>query len=458
MMWWPPGRLLRPGSLSCVFLSLTASSPEGDASDVGYLLAKHPERIQDFALPFGTAWVYYPQVSSQASTVVLQVEVDPVGLVRNRRFRTDGFALSAYVNDRPYTASSMLSVAIKRIFGTALKGRCQARPDLIDRIWSLEVTIAAIPSPDRAESLFGPLGWRVHSQTRSSLPHRCVLSGDHTISATLSHLYVLLPVLDGSKHYWVDTDEVDKLLAHGGTWLPTHPERDWIIRSYLAGQRSLAAEVTSRLDTEEEEQDQSGPDRPPLAVQRRSAIRKLLTEVGARRVIDVGCGEGTLIADLSDDPRIDQVVGMDVSASELAKAERRLRIAEMPDRRRQRISLVQSSLGYTDERLRDADAVVLSEVIEHLDLPKLADLDQTLFGLKPRNIIMTTPNAEYNQLFEHPGLRHPDHRFEWTRSEFESWATDLAHQCGYRVSFRAVGEVHPIHGSPTQLAWFEAIS
>ncbi|MDO5092523.1 MAG: 3' terminal RNA ribose 2'-O-methyltransferase Hen1 [Propionibacteriaceae bacterium] len=428
-----------------MFLSITASRPDGDATGLGYLMAKHPDRVQSFALSYGTAWVYYPQATPERTTFALQVEVDPVGLVRNKRFRAGGFTLAAYVNDRPYAASSMLAVAIKRVLGTALKGTCQARPDLVDVIWDLEINLGALPACQGLAELFEPLGWHTDG---------AVLRGRQRIADALAQLYVLLPVLDGSKHYWVDEDEVTKLVTHGGDWLPSHPLREEITNRYLAGQRSLVAQANQSLD--EEPAPPAASPATPLAALRREAIAAVLADAGARTVVDVGCGEGRLISHLLTEPRIEHVLGLDVSASELAKAERHLHLDTMPDRQRARVTLAQSSLTYIDPRLADADAVVAAEVIEHLDPPRLGDLERTVFALRPRHVILTTPNAEYNAVYGLVGSRHPDHRFEWTRDEFRDWAEGLAQRCGYRVAFRGVGGEDPTHGTPTQLAWFEA--
>lgn len=421
-------------------------------------MAKHPDRVQDFSLPFGTAWVYYPQATREVTTIALQVEVDPVGLVRNRRFRAGGFALAAYVNDRPYAASSLLAVAIKRVFGTALKGVCPTRPELAEMVWDLAIVLPALGASALAVDLFEPLDWRVDADPSTS---RCVLRGAHTVAEALAHLYVLLPVLDGSKHYWVDTEEVDKLVTHGGTWLASHPMRETITRRYLAGQRSLISEAATRFaslaeETPAEPREDAEP-RTPLAAQRRAAIVEVLEACGARRVVDAGCGEGALVADLLRVARIDHVLGMDVSAEQLAKAERRLRLEDMPDRQRARVALAQSSLNYVDARLAAADAVVLSEVIEHIDEDRLTDLEAAVFALRPPNVVITTPNAEYNEIYGLTGYRHTDHRFEWSRAQFGRWAHGVAGRNGYRVTLRGVGDSDPRFGSSTQLAHFEVI-
>src|SRR2546422_863959 len=150
---------------------LTISTTRSPATDLGYLLHKHPERLQSFDLPFGQAHVFYPEAGDERCTAALLLDVDPVGLIR----RSVKFPrLDQYVNDRPYVASSFMSVALARI-------------------------------------------------------------------------YVLIPVLDADKHYWVGEDEVEKLLRRGEGWLADHPARELIVARYLKHQRSLRDEALARL-------------------------------------------------------------------------------------------------------------------------------------------------------------------------------------------------------------------
>lgn len=452
-----------------MLLSVTAAASGVDARDLGYLMAKHPERAQSFPLAFGEAWVYYPVVSAETTTMVLQVEVDPIGLVRNRRFRDEGFALAAYVNDRPYAASSLLSVAMKRVLGSALAGTCKERPDLVDHVWDLTIELPAVPGHGLVAPLFEPLGWTVEvDRLDAGGLARVVLRGRSTVATALGQLYVLLPVLDGSKHYWVDAGEVDKLLNHGGTWLPTHPRRDLITHRYFAGQRSLAQDATERLlalddtVTDDASTDEAGdiaateptPRPPALVTRRKQTVADVLIESGARRIVDVGCGEGALIKALLHHQQFEHILGLDVSARELARAERNLNLDRMSDRQRARVTLGQSSVNYVDPRVKDADAAVLMEVIEHLDPERLSDLDTTVFADGPGHVVVTTPNVEYNAVYPDTGSRHHDHRFEWTRDEFRTWATRVADAHGYTVTFRPIGDEHPDYGPPTQLAWF----
>ncbi len=301
-----------------------------------------------------------------------------------------------------------------------------------------------------------------------------VLRGNVRLSDALRHLYVLLPVLDDAKHYWVSDDEVGKLLRAGEGWLPDHPERDVITRRYLAHQRSLVAEATELLsadshvralddepgtaDAERGGQEEAHSRPAPLAPQRAEAVLTALRDVGARTVADVGCGEGALLTRLLADPAFSTIVGTDVSASVLARAERALDLREASDRKRERIRLVQSSVTYQDDRLAGLDAIVLMEVIEHVDEERLPALESSIFdAAAPGAVVVTTPNADYNGLFDTlPAgvFRHADHRFEWTRAEFAAWADAVAARHAYSVEYRTVGDVDPALGSPTQLALF----
>jgi 3' terminal RNA ribose 2'-O-methyltransferase Hen1 len=175
-------------------------------------------------------------------------------------------------------------------------------------------------------------------------------------------------------------------------------------------------------------------------------------------VLDLGCGDGVLVADLLAEPAITEVVGVDVSTRALSYAERRLRLARMPERRRERVKLLQGALTYTDDRLAGYDAAVLMEVVEHVDPPRLPALERAVFGAaQPRAVVVTTPNAEYNARYEWlPAgqVRHPDHRFEWTRAEFADWGRRVADAYGYEVAFAPVGPGDPELGPATQLAVF----
>jgi 3' terminal RNA ribose 2'-O-methyltransferase Hen1 len=477
---------------------LTITLTEPPATDLGFLLHKHPDRLQSFAVSAGEAHVFYPEATEQRCTAALLLEIDPIGLVRGHRRAGPGgpeaFSLAEYVNDRPYAASSMLAVALGKVFRTARTGRCDARPDLAGRALPLEISLPALScrgGTDLAHRLLRPLGWEVQAAPiplDPELPEwgnsrylTVRLTGQARLADALSHLYVLLSVLDDSKHYWVDDTEIDKLLRAGGEWLAGHPERDLITHRYLAHQRRLTATAVARLaevdDTEPEALDNAVPEIPetgitgtgtpaprsPLAQQRRDAVLSVLRDTilrdsAAAQVADLGCGEGSLTAMLLREPSVARVLGVDVSHRALERAAQRLHLDTMPDRQRDRVELLQSSLTYADARLTGLDAAVLMEVIEHMDPPRLGALEQTVFGAaRPGAVVVTTPNVEYNVRFTdlHPGaMRHPDHRFEWTRPQFRDWAAGVAGRRNYEVRFLPVGPDDPEVGPPTQMAVF----
>ncbi|MEJ2218742.1 MAG: 3' terminal RNA ribose 2'-O-methyltransferase Hen1, partial [Gemmatimonadota bacterium] len=450
------------------------------ATDLGYLLYKNPARAQSFDLSFGRAHVVYPEAEEDRCTAALILDVDPVKLVRGKR--RSGAPLEQYVNDRPYVASSFLSVAIAQVYGTALGGKSRERPELAETPIPLEARIAVLPcrgGEDLLRRLFEPLGYRVDA-VRHELDPRFPAWGDSryftvTLAATtrladlLRHLYVLVPVLDDAKHYFVGDDEVQKLLAKGEDWLGSHPERELIARRYLRHRISLTRAALARL-VEEEEPDadaaaeaedageQAVEERIRLNDLRLGAVAAALRGSGAKRVVDLGCGEGRLLRTLLDDRQFEEILGMDVSIRALEIASARLRLEDLPPMKRDRIRLIHGSLMYRDERLAGYDAAAVVEVIEHLDPPRLRAFERVLFeSARPATVVLPTPNREYNATFE--GLpagefRHRDHRFEWTRAEFRAWSEEMAERFGYDVRFLPVGPEAPDLGAPTQMGDF----
>lgn len=460
---------------------LTVTTTHEPATDLGYLLHKHPDRVQTFDQSFGTVTVCYPEASEQRCTAALVLEIDPVRLARSRARNSADFSLAQYVNDRPYAASSLLAVAMADVFSTARSGRCNARPELADAAIPLEIEIPVLPcrgGPAIAHRVFEPLGWTVTAEPiplderfpawGDSRYVRLRLVGILRLADALNHLHVLLPVLDEAKHYWQGPDEVDKLLRSGAGWLADHPEAELITRRYLRHSGGLTraalarlAELGDDLETavepaDDEEARQPIERRRPLNTHRHQAVYAALHDLGVRSVIDLGCGDGRFLDRLVQDPAFTRVAGTDVSTRSLGYAARRLRVEQMSERQADRVHLFQSALTYEDDRLAGYDAAVLMEVIEHVDPPRLAALERVVFGAaRPGAVVVTTPNAEYNVRYEGlVGMRHPDHRFEWNRREFADWCARVGTAYGYRVEHRGVGEVDAVLGPPTQLAIF----
>jgi 3' terminal RNA ribose 2'-O-methyltransferase Hen1 len=462
---------------------LTLTTTHRPATDLGYLLHKNPTKLQTFELSFGRAHVFYPEATAERCTAALLLDVDPVGLVRNRKGPSgEGFALEQYVSDRPYAASSFLSVAIARIFGSALGGRSRGRQELADAPLPLVAKIAALPCRGGERflrSLFEPLGYAL-TATRFPLDERfpawgdspyfnVELSAERRLSELLTHLYVLIPVLDDDKHYWVGEAEVEKLLRHGEGWLASHPQREAIALRYLKHRRHLMRETLARLV----EEDQADPDaeaeahgreeetlekRISLNEERLGAVVAALKASEAKRVLDLGCGEGKLLKALLAEKQFEEIAGVDVSSRTLERAAERLRLEQLPTKQRERVRLLQGALTYRDRRLQGFDAAAVVEVVEHLDPPRLDSFARALFECaRPQTVVMTTPNSEYNVRFENlPAgtLRHKDHRFEWTRAEFQQWTDGVAGRFGYAVRLAPIGPNDPTVGAPTQMAIF----
>ncbi|MEU4156135.1 3' terminal RNA ribose 2'-O-methyltransferase Hen1 [Actinoplanes sp. NPDC026670] len=443
---------------------LTLTTTHRPATDLGYLLVKHPGKVHSFSVPTGTAYVLYPEADDDRCTAALLLDVNPQ-LLRAQR---DAFELSQYVNDRPYAASSLLSSALAKVFRTALRGASKDRPELAAVPIPLEIRVPVLRgTPELVTRLFAPLGWSVSATRIPFEPEiggdsRYVdlrLTGEVRVADALNHLYVLLPVLDDGKHYWVAPDEIEKLLRSGEGWLAAHPEKVLIARRYLAHRRSLATTALQLLEADqpvtEEEAELPVTRRAPLAEQRREAVLAALAEAGASRVLDLGCGAGALLAALVKNRSFTEIVGADVATRTLEQAARKIKIERLGDR----VKLIQTALTYRDDRLRGFDAAVLMEVIEHVDLPRLPALEAAVFGhAKPRAVVVTTPNVEYNVHYEGlTGMRHSDHRFEWTRAEFAEWASRVAAEHGYTVTIRGVGEHDETTGAPTQLALFRIL-
>lgn len=462
---------------------LSISTTHNPATDLGYLLHKHPDKFQTVELSVGKAHIFYPEKSEEKTTISIVLDIDPIDMVRGgKNLNGDSFALGHYVNDRPYVASSFLSVALSRAFSSALNGKCKKKPELVKTQLPVEVSIAVISAPKGGETLirkfFEPLGYQV-----TLTPHQLddkfpewgtskyyTLQLKHTIiiKELLTHLYVLIPALDNDKHYFVSSDEIQKLLQKGEGWLKDHPEKKQITRRYLVNLNSLSRQALERLNEGEEEigniDDESAESiekkerKETLHSKRIKLVAEKIIESGAKRVVDLGCGEGKLLRQLLKHKQFSEIAGMDVSYNALMKAKERLHFEEMSPKQKERINLLQGSLTYKDQRLEGFDAAAVVEVIEHLDTNRLNAFERVVFEFaKPKTIVLTTPNQEYNVMWEALGateMRHSDHRFEWTRKQFAEWVQKTAEKYGYTAELLPIGDEVENIGAPSQMAIF----
>lgn len=464
---------------------LTITTTHKPATDLGFLLYKNPAKVQTYDLTFGKAHVFYPEATTERCTAALLLEMDTIQLVRGTGKGREPATAEQYVNDRPYVASSFMSTAMSEVFRTALNGISKERPELVSQPIPLVLALSAVPSrggESLLRRLFEPLGYELTLQSQQ-LDSKFTEWGDSpyfnltlrktcTLQEALNHIYVLMPVLDNTKHYTIGADEVDKLLRRGEGWLATHPERSFITNRYLRHRRKLTARAFEELDRLVEEElpdvdeieqshtaeEEKLEERISLNEIRMNTVLSVLRSTNAKSVVDLGCGGGNLLRRLLDDRSFDRIVGVDVAFRALEFAKQRLHFDRMPERQRERIDLIHGSLTYRDSRLKGFDAATCIEVIEHLDPYRLTAFERCVFEFaQPRVVVLTTPNIEYNVNFptlQAGNLRHRDHRFEWTRAEFQDWAKTTAEKYNYNVRFLPVGEEDATTGPPTQMGVF----
>jgi 3' terminal RNA ribose 2'-O-methyltransferase Hen1 len=450
------------------------------ATDLGFLLFKHPERFQTKELNFGKVHVFYPEVSESKCTAALLLDINSVELTRNKKGHYAGsFTLGHYVNDRPYVASSFLTTAIAKVYGSALNGNNKDRPELVEQKMPFEIEISVISSQNGEEMIhqfFEPLGYDIDVEGYpldeqfpewGASPYFTLrLRKTATLQSILTHLYVLLPALDNNKHYYIGKEEIEKLIEKGGDWLKNHPANELISKRYLKNKSDFTRQALEKLVGEEEIESAEKSEATEAILDKKYSIHQVrlqtvLEEIknsNAKTVLDLGCGEGKLLKLLIQEKQFEKIVGMDVSYRSLEKAKRNLYYENMAPRMQERIGFIQGALTYKDSRIEGFDAAAIVEVIEHLDESRLVAFEKVVFGnARPKIVVITTPNSEYNVLFEQfeeGQFRHSDHRFEWTRKEFQRWCTDISNEYDYGFEIKSIGEVHEKVGSISQMAIF----
>lgn len=469
---------------------LTITYTGKQTQNLGFLLHKNPYRAQSFELSFGNAYVFYPEVLDEKTTAALLLDINPIDLARGKLGSRDG-GLFDYVNDRPYVASSFMSTALIKVFGTAMTGKCEKNQELADTPIDLTACVHMLPcrgTEELPKEIFEPLGYTIETKASvldekfpewgNSAYIDLTIRGTVKLSELLNHLYVLIPVFDKQKHYYVSADEIDKLMKHGEGWLTTHPARNKIVHRYFIMNRKYAHRAIDRLiesepvdaddlndeaEEREEEIEAAVPAeikerRISLNTQRLEAVKNAVIESGASSVIDLGCGECKLTAMLLEEKQIKRVCAADVSVRTLEKAKSNLRFDRMPPYKKDKLTLMQASLTYKDPRFSGFDTACIVEVIEHLDPQRIPAFERVVFEFAvPNTVIVTTPNREFNAHYEfltEGALRHSDHRFEWSREEFADWTEHICETFGYTVERSEIGEVDEEYGAPTQMGVF----
>lgn len=442
------------------------------ATDLGFLLNKHPDRLQSVELAVGKAHVFYSEASESICTACLLLDINPVDLVRTRGQMA--FLQQHYVNDRPYTSNSFLSTALVKAFGSAMNGTCKGKPELVDQPLPLKAIVNSLKADcDHAylAKLFEPLGYDLKMETMPLDEQFPSLGMSKTVNITiekvttvkdmLSQLYVIMLALDNDRHYWISQAEIEVLLRRGEGWLDQHPEKEWITRRFLKNLRTYTNQALLMLAGEEELVKEEHKPKVWISLheQRLQMAFELIKQSGASSVLDLGCGEGKLLRKLIKDSQFRRIAGMDVSFSELQKAKEKLFLDTASPLMRERISLFHGSVTYKDDRMKGFEAAALVEVIEHLDEERLPAMEKVVFGNAcPKTVIVSTPNAEYNTVYKRldaDRFRHEDHRFEWSREQFTNWCNSICTQYGYEVNVYEVGEKEEGIGAASQMAVFK---
>ena len=463
----------------------------GEGADiVSHLLSKNPNNVYDRTDKGVRVRMVYTTATERETEVLMHAEPDPVDLVRGT---PDGYDITQYINDREFVTSSLFCSYIRSALGTALNGKPkEAYARWVGHPFDMELSFGPVASdlPDRAiEELFSPLGYAVTLERdeltytfdlkKKSTVRRIILRGQVTVQNALRQLFLLIPVLDNYKHYFISEDEIDKIKRYGEGWLDSHPLKEMIIKRTLRfaelirqyerqeGALSAPAEaVNAEEDNVSTEGKGDGIDDPSLQEDPPVRLNELryraITDVVAglplkRRIVDMGAGEGKLSARLAYIPGVESILAVEPSGQSrlramerFAKLEERSGIAAMPEP-------IIGSLFYFDEQLQNQDVMILCEVIEHIDAYRLNGIMDTIMNeYQPEVLLVTTPNKEYNQVYamERESFRHHDHRFEWTRAELAAQCEMWTKQAEYTFEIRGIGEYAEGFGQPTQLVIF----
>ncbi|WP_394187874.1 3' terminal RNA ribose 2'-O-methyltransferase Hen1 [Paenisporosarcina quisquiliarum] len=444
-------------------MQLTIKATGDNVKAISFLLSKNPENLYERNHKGHLVRLFYSKFTETELVVTIFVTPDPIELVRNNSKSND---ITHYINDREFAVSSIFCSFIRSALGTAINGQPkEEHVKWVNHPFSFQFEfgpVASSLSDKQLQDLFEPIGYKVmitrpelqysfHIKDESSARY-ISLKGQQTLQDGLRHLFVLIPVIDNYKHYFIDEKEIEKLERYGEGWLENHPMKEYIYRQSLRFK-----EVYSIVENKKSDEDRENVvKKTRLNELRYEKIVSTISQMQPKSIVDIGSGEGKLSELLGFVQGVQEVLAVEPSQSAMLKALKRFDKVKgqsnfvMPE-------TLWGSLFYYDERLKGKDVVVLCEVIEHIDESRLPKVMETILGdYQPGILIITTPNREYNEVYDMEGtLRHTDHRFEWTRAEFQQWCAERNHRDTYSLNFEGIGEEHNTQGFPTQMCVFK---
>jgi 3' terminal RNA ribose 2'-O-methyltransferase Hen1 len=451
------------------FLQLVINAKGSHAQVLSHLLAKNPHNLYERTEKEAVVRLVYNKYEQDEVEVFLYAVPDPIELVHNS---PETYDITQYINDREFAVSSLFLAYIRNTLSTALNGKPKEEyHSWVAHPFALEIKFGPVATHLQEETinaLFAPMGYKVEIEygemnyqvkvREQSSAKYITIRGTHTLQHALKHIAVLIPVLDNYKHYFLDERELEKLERYGEGWLENHPLQSLILKRTLRF-APLIKKSKFQLETKEDDSLKQQADVPKIKLNnlRYEAILSVISQLSKKaKIVDVGSGEGKLSVRLGFLGGASEILAVEPSQKSQLRALERFEKAKRKESFVEPISII-SSLFYTDDRLCNKDVMVLCEVMEHIDEYRLPSVFQTIFKhYQPHTLIVTTPNREYNQVYEmEKEYLHSDHRFEWTREQFTNWCKSWTQSSGYTVTIRGIGEEHELYGFPTQMAVFK---
>ena len=454
--------LLRKKVLYTMQLTIRGTGP--DVQVISYLLAKNPNNLYERNVSGHLVRMFFSQFSQEEIEVTFFVTPDPIELSRNNSKTYD---ITSYINDREFVVSSIFCTFLRTALGTALNGKPKEEFEpWVNHPFPLEFSFGPVASNLSDQiilDLFQPLGYEVeirYGEVDYSMDFKpkstarfITINGSTTLQTGLRQLFVLIPVLDNYKHYYIDEQEVEKIERYGEGWLDKHPQRDFILRQALRFKEVYAPLANQTIQTEPETVIQPKVRLNELRYDK--IIGKIDQLIRKETIVDLGSGEGKLSEKLGFVTGVKEILAVEPSESATLKSLKRFEKVEKNENFIKPKQIL-GSLFYYDERLKNKDVLILCEVIEHIDEYRLPKIMRTILqGYQPGTLLITTPNQEYNKVYQmDEEYRHPDHRFEWTREEFQKWCQLQNEKNEYDITFDGIGEGHELYGYPTQMCLF----